>query len=151
MKTIFKLRNIFGKMLVILLVFLAFSCSSDDGLQTHEGDVYIYDQTGLDDFARGHHQRVKGSMYISAPDITNLNGLESITVIEGSLIIKNNRYLTDLSGLRNLTKVGEIYIVHPTITSLDVFSNVREVNWTGSRAGEIRVFQPPLPSNALNY
>ena len=132
-------RNRFTFTVVFLFLSSVFitSRSNDDGLQTHQGDVFIYDQTGLDDFARGQHQRVTGSMYISAPDITNLNGLESITVIEGSLIIKDNRHLTDISGLHNLTKVGEIYIVHPTITSLDAFSNVKEVNWTGSRAGEI--------------
>ena len=43
---------------------------------------------------------------ISGEDITNLNGLNVITAIEGELLIEDNSSLEDLTGLENLTTIG---------------------------------------------
>jgi hypothetical protein len=49
---------------------------------------------------------IAGSLAITSPDLTNLNGLESIESINYDLIIYNNLSLTDLDGLTNLKLVG---------------------------------------------
>jgi len=65
-------------------------------------------------------------------DITNLDGLSSLTQVHGTLLIERNPLLTDISGLSNLTTIGggtcafqELVIrQNPLIESLDGLQNV---------------------------
>jgi len=65
-------------------------------------------------------------------DITNLDGLSSLTQVHGTLLIERNPLLTDISGLSNLTTIGggtcafqELVIrQNPLIASLDGLQNV---------------------------
>ena len=50
---------------------------------------------------------IEGGVWISQTDITNLNGLNTITSIGEYLIISGNIALTSLAGLNNLSTIGE--------------------------------------------
>ena len=55
-------------------------------------------------------QEVTGNVLIQVTSLPNLNGLDALTTIGGSLTIKLNNYgakLTSLSGLGNLTTIGQ--------------------------------------------
>ena len=49
---------------------------------------------------------IEGDVTISGINITNLNGLDILTSIGGSLKITHNDPLTSLIGLNNLTNIG---------------------------------------------
>jgi hypothetical protein len=55
--------------------------------------------------------QIAGNFSISGNDITNLNGLNGLTQIGGSLRIENNTTLTSLIGLNDLTAVGGSFFV----------------------------------------
>ena len=55
-------------------------------------------------------QEVTGNVLIQVTGLSNMNGLDGLTTIGGSLTIKLNNYgakLTSLSGLQNLTSIGQ--------------------------------------------
>lgn len=49
---------------------------------------------------------IEGTISISGNDISNLNGFNVLSSIDGSIYIYNNSNLTDLTGLDNLISVG---------------------------------------------
>jgi hypothetical protein len=49
---------------------------------------------------------IEGDVLISGTDITNLNGLNSLTAFHGNLKIDGDIFLTGLTGLENVTSVG---------------------------------------------
>ena len=51
---------------------------------------------------------IEGNVIISGPDISDLNGLNVLTSIEGNLEIYNDSLLTDLTGLDNLSSIGDL-------------------------------------------
>jgi N-acetylneuraminic acid mutarotase len=89
--------------------------------------------TGLDALASiggyiGGSCRIGGAWWTgtnSNPFLTSLAGIESLTTIEGSLIIQGNPSLISLNGLSNLTSVGELIIeANISLTSLTGLDNI---------------------------
>jgi hypothetical protein len=52
-----------------------------------------------------------GSVTISGSDITNLNGLNILTLINGKLIVDMDNALTSLAGLEGLTSIGNFLVI----------------------------------------
>ncbi len=79
------------------------------------------------------------SVYISGPDITNLDALSQVTSIGGNLQPYNNPLLTDISGLSNVTG---------GVVGLDIFNNplLASLNGLGgitSTGGSLTVVNNP--------
>jgi hypothetical protein len=95
-----KLINLF----LVSQVFLVFEKLH---AQVHVGDLTLSTQAQVDAF---NFTEVTGILFINdgpSGNITNLNGLSELTKIGHGLLITDNRFLTDISGLQNLTSVGE--------------------------------------------
>jgi len=76
----------------------------------YTGDVTLITQQEVNNFATNCYNVINGTLFIGGnsgnSNITNLEGLETITSIDGSLFIGENPGLTTLSGLENLNFVG---------------------------------------------
>ncbi|GIV30933.1 MAG: hypothetical protein KatS3mg029_0284 [Saprospiraceae bacterium] len=100
--------------------------------QVHVGNVILTSQSAVNNFSQciykiqgnltisgpginslanlSNLQEVTGNVLIQVTSLPNLNGLDALTTIGGSLTIKLNNYgakLTSLSGLGNLTSIGQ--------------------------------------------
>ncbi|GAB4252722.1 MAG: hypothetical protein Kow0027_17600 [Saprospiraceae bacterium] len=100
--------------------------------QVHVGNVILTSQAAVNNFSQciykiqgnltisgpavnslanlSNLQEVTGNVLIQATSLPNMNGLDGLTTIGGSLTIKLNNYgakLTSLSGLGNLTSIGQ--------------------------------------------
>lgn len=66
-------------------------------------------QTEIDHFQTNYPgcTGIEGNVTINGDNITNLNGLNGLTFIGGSLNINGNNALTSLTGLDNLTSIGD--------------------------------------------
>ncbi len=116
-----------------------------NGLQTENifnGNITLTSQAGIDAFA---YTGVTGAVTISEAvtgNITNLNGLSSLTSIGGRLTIISNSALTTLSGLENLGAVGSLWI--STNASL---ANLAGLNGLNSVPGFVTIDHNPLLTN----
>src|SRR5690606_13278398 len=99
--------------------------------QCPAGNVSLTSQAQIDAFAINYPNctQISGSLYISSPDIVNLNGLSNLTSVGGFLLIESNSNLTNLNGLSNLTSVGENLDIYNnlSLTNLDGLSNLTSV------------------------
>ncbi|GAB4252740.1 MAG: hypothetical protein Kow0027_17630 [Saprospiraceae bacterium] len=100
--------------------------------EVHVGNVNLTSQAAVDNFSNCYYkiqgnltisgtginslanlynlQEVTGNVLIQVTSLPNMNGLDGLTTIGGSLTIKLNNYgakLTSLSGLGNLTSIGQ--------------------------------------------
>jgi hypothetical protein len=86
------------------------------------GNYYFLSQADIDNFLLdlSNCTELEGNVTISGSDITNLNGLNVLTSIGGSLSIGINAALTNLTGLDNLTSIGGDLSIYSneTLTSL---------------------------------
>ncbi len=86
-----------------LLIFIIYYNSLG---QVYPGDLTITSQNQIDSF---NYTQVNGTLIIdesSSGNIINLDGLSTLTVINGGLSIANNSSLISLNGLDNLISIG---------------------------------------------
>jgi hypothetical protein len=78
-----------------------------------DGNYYFINQSEIDSFQSDYPgcNDIKGDVYITGEDITNLNGLDNVTSISGSLYIQNNASLSSLAGLENLISIGDYLMI----------------------------------------
>ena len=114
------------------------------------GDITFTSQAEIDAFPTMYPgcTTITGNLTIQGSDIINLNGLSSITSIEGDINITNNSPLTSLSGLDAVNSIGgnlNIYS-NPTLTNLSGLDAVTSVG------GELRIQENWILTNvnALN-
>lgn len=116
-------------MLLAAGIFTITQCLSQSCLP--EG-IYFSLQTEIDNFQANYPNctEIEGEVKISGEDIVNLNGLEIITSIGGSLMIYSNPLLKDLNGLNNLTLInGDLWIdENDSLTNLIGLENVTHIN-----------------------
>jgi len=69
---------------------------------------YFKNQQQIDNFKiqNSNCKTISGNVTINGSDITNLNGLSGISLIQGSFTISENPVLTNLIGLESLVSVG---------------------------------------------
>ncbi len=94
--------------------------------------VWVGDYTieNTDDIAAlSGYTEVNGNLIISNTTLTNLNGLEKLTIVNGHLRIKDNDVLNSLNGLESLISVGEgLYIYgNDALTNLSGLDNIASV------------------------
>jgi len=110
---------------IILLVFILKTVFSQGCLP--EGIVFTSQQQ-IDDFHTNYPgcTIIQGDVRIQGTDITNLNGLNVLTSIQGGMYIIFNDLLTSFTGLENLTSVsGEVTLFYnKKVTSLSGFENL---------------------------
>ena len=137
--------------LIIFLLFVPFLTVSTASAQPSRCDCYgnggytcevqVSSQADLDALALDNCTTISGTLTIVSPDLTNLNGLESIERINYGLEIHNNLLLTDLDGLTNLRMVGwDLKIIGndvlSSIAGLDnlilISGDLIEISWNPS-------------------
>lgn len=122
-------RTVFIILLFLSISTIINSCKNDDEQlsEIYNGNLELSTQEEINTFA---YKAITGSLIISfTHDITNLEGLNSLTSIGGSLEIFGNQSLTSLSGLENLTSVGQnldIYF-NTSLTSLTGLENITNI------------------------
>ena len=88
-------------------------------------------QEQIDDFQDNYPgcSEIEGDLIISGSEISNLNGLTSISSIGGSLLIYLNFSLSSLDGLNNLTFIGGYISIdyNVELTSLEGLENLTSI------------------------
>ena len=122
-------------------------CSSSEILLSTQVDVDNFQSTYG---GGGVCDMVSGSLTIvDSTDITNLDGLSSLTSIDGDLKIYENDALTNLDGLSSLTSVGGdlrigcngYYCDNDTLTNLDGLSSLTSVG------GDLKIYDNDALTN----
>ena len=113
----------------------AVDCPQSNYELTTQAEVDALGATGCDS--------VPGYLYITnTTDITNLDGLASLTNVWGQLVISDNDALTNLDGLTNITSVGHLYIhFNAVLTNLDGLINLTSVE------GAMEIFENAVLDN----
>lgn len=102
-------------------------------LKAQCSEVELHTQADVDSFASLGCTEITYVLSISGNDITNLDGLSSLTKV-GSIIINNSPNLTDISGLSNISEVSgqcqcQVHGIElrnlPALTNVDGFSGLR--------------------------
>lgn len=93
--------------------------------------ITFTNQSMIDDFQINYPDCdiIEGKVRIDGNDISNLDGLSSITGIEGDLEILDNSNLTSLSGLTNITYVGSDFWIdgNPLLTDFSGLSSLTSI------------------------
>lgn len=80
----------------------------------NEGDVVLHTQADVEAFAESGATIIRGNLvigaYVGTDSVTDLSGLTALKEVTGSIIVNNNYWGTDLSGLDHLQRVGSIKI-----------------------------------------
>lgn len=100
-----------GTVFIILSLFIQSLASSQDCLP--EGITFTA-QEQIDNFQINYPNcsEIGGDVTIQGEDISNLNGLNSITLIDGTLCIKKNGSLTSIAGFSSLEHIEHLMIIN---------------------------------------
>lgn len=114
----------------VLLLFSLFSTNAQDSLAY---GLTFTTQEEIDNFKLSYPNctYIGGYLHINyGENITNLNGLSSITTVDGDLMIVDNHLLVSLTGLDSLTTInGGLGIVgNEHLTDLTSLKNVRSIS-----------------------
>lgn len=102
---------------------------------TYVGDVVLNTQEEVDDFGSKCYKKIEGHLKIGAyyienlTSITNLESLDSLVEVTGSLKIEFNQSLKSLKGLNNLSSVGGIL----TISGNEILGSLSELKITRAK------------------
>ena len=95
------------------------------------GNYYFFSQADIDDFQINFPgcSELEGTVTISGTDITNLNGLNTLTSIGENLYIWENSQLISLIGLNSVTSIGQALAIQnneylPNLSGLDNLSSI---------------------------
>jgi hypothetical protein len=95
------------------------------------GNYYFNTQSDIDNFQINYPgcAEIEGNVGISGSNIINLNGLNIITSIGGSLWISYNNSLPNLTGLDNLTSIGGFLSIYynDSLTNLTGLDNLTSI------------------------
>ena len=130
----------------LVIFFIAFKLSA----QCPTGDVILYSQAQVNAFINLYPNctQINGSLVLlpsAGGNISNLNGLQNITRINGSFRVdQNNSAITSIAGMNNLNYIGgDIYINDTWIETISSFQNVTYVGGSVEiLSNSIRDFSP---------
>ncbi len=92
------------------------------------GVYYFSTQNDIDNFQTNYPNctYLEGNVTIWSSNIENLNGLNVITYIGGTLDVFYNSYLDDFTGLENVTSIGDNLYIHDNsgLISLNGLENI---------------------------
>jgi hypothetical protein len=90
--------------------------------------VTLGTQEQVDTFANLGCPVIEGILYIGGDEITNLNGLASLTSV-GTLQIFEADNLTSLNGLQNLSSAGEVDISNnPALSDISALAGLNRID-----------------------
>ncbi len=119
----------------IIPVFILISCSKEEKLTNndciaYESNVVLKTQQDVDEFNECGYSMINGDVIISGENITNVETLSSITDINGSLGISENKLDLNLNGLRNVKFVGKdlTIILNEGNVNLSGLKNIKNVD-----------------------
>ncbi|MBC5773845.1 hypothetical protein H8S95_07205 [Pontibacter sp. KCTC 32443] len=122
-----------GILIIILVTISLYSCKKEDVFNpVFTGNVELKSQQEVDAFAAKGYTEINGSLTIGAmseTDITNLQGLKSLTKVSDELSILRNINLASLDGLHNIATVGSRLFVYQntTLKNLDGLNGLSSV------------------------
>ncbi len=72
---------------------------------------------------------IEGDLIIKGSDITNLNGLSSVKVVNGHLRLNDNNALTNIQGLSSLVEVNGLFTIYnnPQLVNLSGLDSLKRV------------------------
>lgn len=112
------------RLIIILPLFIFLSLNLNAQCKGGCPDRTLSSQMAIDTFSA----TTLKDLTISGSDITNLEGLSSLTSLEGNLDLTNVPELTDLKGLENLTRVdGYLDVFRSKISDVDALNNLVSV------------------------
>ncbi len=128
MRGIMKHHKLFFTLLLGFL--LSILMLTESNAQIFSGNLTLGNQAEVDAF---NYTEVTGNLLIQesvAGNITNLNGLSSLTSVGENFRIENNTALTNIDGLFSLTTVGTALIIsdNDALTNIDGLSSLTSVN-----------------------
>lgn len=119
------------KYIITLLISTFFSnyCCG----QCPTSNITFSTQASIDNFPTDYPgcTTITGNLTVQGNDITNLNGLASLTNITGSLRFSNANVLNDINGLSNLTTIGLDF----RVTNCDAITTLHGLNELTSVGG----------------
>jgi type IX secretion system substrate protein/receptor L domain-containing protein len=97
---------------IAILLLLAFFANGYSQSCLPDG-VTFTTQTQIDNFSTNYPNcdEIEGNVTITGSNISNLQGLNIITIIHGNLAVIQTDSLEDFSGLNNLISIGDQFIV----------------------------------------
>lgn len=114
----------------VFLLFSIFILINDLKAQVCTADLVFTTQASIDNFINTNQgcSAVNGSVKIVGNDITNLDGLAVLTVIEGSLSIEST-LIKNLNGLSGITRIGGAIDINnnASLTSLAGLSALADI------------------------
>jgi len=126
------------------------------GADCSSHDIYLNTQIDVDNFQSTYGggrlcNEVSGSLIIrDSADITNLDGLSSITSVVGNLEISHNHTLTNIDGLSSLTSVTSVTSVggyYMQISDNDALTNLDGLLSLTSVGGLLYIFDNDALTN----
>ncbi|MGK0175309.1 MAG: hypothetical protein ACI9AT_001696 [Ulvibacter sp.] len=131
------------KIWILLLLTLNFAINSQ--AQCPPEVVWFTSQAQIDNFNINYPGcTILGTVYISGNDITNFDGLNTITLIENGLFVFNNNNLTTFSGLDALNTLNGPILIGPN----PLLANIQNLNsLTSITAGALIFVSNPSLNN----
>ena len=88
---------------------------TDVEIEIFNGSLFLSSQEELNHFGSQNYKEIHGSLRIhdfqdSEFNMTNVDALNSITLITGSLDISGNKLLNNIDGLKGIKSIGNLYI-----------------------------------------
>ncbi|MBR9922332.1 MAG: T9SS type A sorting domain-containing protein [Bacteroidetes bacterium] len=128
------MKTLSTALLCMALITTSFSQDCNGIVFTSQAEIDAFPQNYPD------CSNLIGELHIADnADITNLNGLQQLTSIEGNIWIENVELLEDLSGLNNITQVtGTVNILsNPNLSSLSGLDNLSYCSFLWIKNNEI--------------
>lgn len=140
----------------LLLIAILFSSIFTSAQVVYNGNLTFSNQSQVDNFLIAHPTvtQINGFVslepYASGP-ISNLNGLQNITKITGSLrVIQHAVNIGNLNGLNNLNYIGgDLYINDTSISNISALQNLTYVGGSVEIVGNMLSTFSPL--NNITY
>ncbi len=109
---------------VLLVVGLLLACT---GCKPYFGNVRINDRDDLADYSEYTH--IFGNLIIEQTALVNLDGLQGLQAVYGSVSIHDNGLLLSLGGLQGLEVIGGNLLIHNHLVLNHLgLSGLRRVN-----------------------
>lgn len=116
-------------LLLILVIIIQATAISQSCLPD---GITFTNQLQIDNFPNNYPYCVEiaGDVEITGSNITNLDGLDQLVMIDGSLDIHNNENLESISGLSGLEFINNDFLVtnNDMFTGFDGLQNLQEIN-----------------------
>lgn len=101
------------------------------------GDIEIYTQKELDALDKAGYTEIRGNLSIIGNDITNIPSFNTLTTIDGLLVINNCKSLPLCSGFKSLNTINNGFRILncDNLNSIEGFNSLRLINLSKNIGG----------------